>query len=103
MRTHQIGIRRRLLLVVLLPVAAALAMLVLGFNLILDRTLDRDARNLARTRAAAQVALVHRTNGRLVIAESPDDAAGDSYIWVFSGGRTLEQARAGRQVNAAAK
>jgi signal transduction histidine kinase len=102
MRTPRIGIRRRLFLVVLLPVALAVAVLVLGFNLILDRTLDRDARNLARTRAAAQVALVHWTNGRLVVAESPDDAAGDSYIWVFSSGHTLERPRAGELVNRAA-
>jgi two-component system, OmpR family, sensor kinase len=103
MTTHRIGIRRRLFLVVLLPVAAALALLVLGFNVLLDRTLDRDARNLARTRAAAQVALVHWSHGRLAVAESPDDAAGDSYIWVFSAGRTLEQPRVGPVVNDAAR
>jgi signal transduction histidine kinase len=103
MSSHRIGIRRRLFLVVLLPVAAALALLVLGFNVILDRTLDRDSRNLARTRAAAQVALVHSSHGRLVVTESPDDAAGDSYIWVFSAGRTLEQPRVGPTVTAAAR
>src|SRR5262249_4111742 len=102
MRVPRLGIRHRLLLVVLAGVTVALAGLVVGFNLILDRTLDHNARSLARTRAAAQTALLRRDHGRLVVVESPDDAAADSYIWVFSGGRVIERPRAGRPVDDAA-
>jgi signal transduction histidine kinase len=102
MRVPRLGIRHRLLLVVLAGVAVAIAGLVVGFNLILDRTLDHDSRNLARTRATAQAALLRREHGRLVVVETPGDAAADSYIWVFSGGRAIERPRAGRRVEAAA-
>ncbi len=102
MRLHRLGIRHRLLLVVLAAVTVALAGLVVGFNLILDRTLGHDSRNLARTRAGAQAALLHLEHGRLVVVETPDDAVADSYIWIFSGGRPVERPRAGAQVNAAA-
>ncbi len=54
----RLGIRRRLLLSVLVPVAGAIAALVLAFNLILARTLTRDASDLARARASAQLALL---------------------------------------------
>jgi signal transduction histidine kinase len=103
MRLPKLGIRHRLLLVVLAGVAAALVGLVVGFNVILDRTLSRNARDLARTRAAAQVALLRPVHGRLVVVETPDDAAGDSYIWIFSRGRLIERPRAGAQVDALAQ
>jgi signal transduction histidine kinase len=102
MRVPRLGIRHRLLLVVLAGVTVALAGLVVGFNLILDRTLDHNSRNLARTRAAAQAALLRSDHGRLVVVETPDDAAADSYIWVFSGGRTVERPHAGPRIEAAA-
>jgi len=103
MRPPRLGIRHRLLLVVVAAVAAALAGLVVGFNVILDRTLSHDARELARTRAAAQVALLRRDHGRLVVVETTDHAAADSYIWIFSGGRALERPRAAPRVDAAAQ
>jgi signal transduction histidine kinase len=98
----RLGIRRRLFLAVVATVTIAIAVLVLGFNLILARTLTRDSRDLARTRALAQLALLTTTHGRLTVREAPDDAAADAYIWVFSNGRTLEQPRAGATVYAAA-
>jgi two-component system OmpR family sensor kinase len=99
----RLGIRRRLYLVVLVPVAFAIAALVLGFNLILGSWLDRDARDLARARANAQLGLVTTSHGRLAVREAPDDAAADAYVWLFSGRRAVEQPRAGRQADAAAR
>jgi signal transduction histidine kinase len=98
----RLGIRRRLLLVVVGAVAATVAALVLGFNLILMRTLDHDARDLVRSRAVAQLSLLHDANGRVDLGEAPDGAATDAYLWVFSGGRTLERPPSGRVVDAAA-
>jgi two-component system OmpR family sensor kinase len=79
-----LGIRRRLLLLVVAAVTGAIAALVLSFNLILAGTLDRDARDLARTRVAAQLDLLTTENGRLEVRDTSNDSAGDAYIWVFS-------------------
>jgi two-component system, OmpR family, sensor kinase len=97
------GIRRRLFYAVVATVACAVAALVVGFNLILGHTLDRDARDLARTRATAQLGFLETRNGRLVVREAPDDASADAYVWVFSGGRTIERPRTGRAVDAVAR
>lgn len=99
----RLGIRRRLFLVVVATVAVSVAALVLGFNVILARTLTRDARDLARTRAAAQVALLTVSRGRLAVQEAPDDAAADADIWVLSRGAVLEGPHAGASVNEAVR
>ncbi|MGH3000953.1 MAG: hypothetical protein ACRDNM_16795, partial [Gaiellaceae bacterium] len=99
----RLGIRRRLFLVVVATVGVAVAALVLGFNLILAGTLTRDSRDLARTRASAQLALLTTAHGRLSVREAPDDATADAYIWVFSRGAVLEQPRSGASVFAAAR
>jgi two-component system OmpR family sensor kinase len=99
----RVGIRHRLFLVVVATIGVALAALVLGFNLILSHTLTRDSRDLARTRASAQLALLTTTHGRVTVREAPDAAAADAYIWVFSRGAVLEQPRSGASVYAAAR
>ena len=96
-------IRRRLLVAVVAIVALAVAVLVVAFNLVLDRTLDRDARDLVRTRALAELAFVRVQNGRVDAAEAPDGVAPDTAVWVFSRGRALEAARAGADVTRAAR
>jgi two-component system, OmpR family, sensor kinase len=99
----RLGIRRRLFLVVVATVAVAVAALVLGFNLILARTLTRDSRDLARTRASAQLALLTTAHGRVTVREAPDIAAADTYTWVFSRGTVLERPRSGPNVYNAAR
>ncbi|HEY5295236.1 MAG TPA: HAMP domain-containing sensor histidine kinase [Gaiellaceae bacterium] len=99
----RLGIRRRLLLAVVAAVAVALVGLVAGFNLILARTLDRDARNLVRTRAVAQLSSLRTDAGRLTVAEAPDDRAADAYVWVFAGTRALEHPRAAPAIDGAAR
>ena len=90
---RRIGIRRRLVLVVVVAVAGAVAALLVGFNLVLWRTLDNNARDVLRSRAAAEIATVRPVDGGVRLGEAPDVAAPDRNAWVFSRGRMLEAPR----------
>jgi len=96
-----LGLRRRLLLVVLATVVVVVAGLVAGFNLVLGTTLDSNAHNLVRARAAAQLASLRVEHGRLAVGEAPDDRSADAYLWVFAGTHPLEQPRAAPDVERA--
>ena len=98
-----LGIRHRLLLAVVAAVAVAVAGLVIGFNVILARTLDRDARDLVRSRAAAQLTSLRTTGGRLTVGDAPDVRSVDAYVWVFAGSRVIERPRAAPAINRAAQ
>ncbi|MFN2616099.1 MAG: ATP-binding protein [Thermoleophilaceae bacterium] len=76
-----------------LGIALVIAVLTSGFNLVLSRRLDRDATDVARARAAAQLSAVRISRGRLTVPEAPDERAVDSSAWVFSGGRPIERPR----------
>ncbi|HEY4411675.1 MAG TPA: HAMP domain-containing sensor histidine kinase [Gaiellaceae bacterium] len=99
----RIGLKNRLLVAVCSAVALTLVALIAGFNVILGRVLDRDARDLARSHATAALATLDVTNGRLRIGEAPDQAAGDAYVWVMRGSRTIEQPRAPATIDRAAR
>jgi signal transduction histidine kinase len=99
----RLGLRRRLLLVVALAVAAAIAVLVAAFNLLLGHSLMRDANTLVRTRATAELATLQVSRHGIREAEAPDDAAPAAGIWVFSNGRAVEKPRAGERVQLAAR
>lgn len=94
-------IKRRLLGVVLLAVAASLTVLVVGFNVILAHTLDANARSVLRSRAAAQLELIDTSSGHIVLR---DGASGtpDTGVWVVEGSRVIERPRARKSVDAAA-
>jgi signal transduction histidine kinase len=98
---RRLGVRRRLLLVVLVSVVLAVAGLVAGFNLALRATLDRDARDLVRSRAEARLASLRVEHGRLLVGEAPDDRSADAYVWVSEGARVLERPRAPAAVDRA--
>src|SRR5262249_49174093 len=102
-RMRRLGIRGRLQLAVGVAVAAALIGLVAGFNLILANVLDRDARDLVRARAVAEVDSLRTTGGRLSVGEAPDDRAADAYVWIFEGARLVEQPRAAPTIEGAAR
>jgi signal transduction histidine kinase len=95
---RRLGLRRRLLLVVVVVFTIAVAGLVAGFNILLDRNLSNSADGLVRGRATAELALIRPQGDRIVVADAPDDAAPDSAIWVFSRGRVLESPGAGANV-----
>ena len=99
----RLGLRRRLLLVVLATVALVIAALVAGFNVLLARTLDGDARDLVRSRAAAQVASLRIDHGRLSVGEAPDGRSSDAYVWVFAGARPVERPNTGAAIDRAAR
>ena len=88
------GLRRRLLFALLATVALAVAGLVAGFNLVLDSTLDHDARDLVRSRAVAEIASLRVEGGHVIAGATPNDRSADSFVWVFAGRRVLEQPRA---------
>jgi signal transduction histidine kinase len=95
----RLGIKRRLLLAVVISVAIALAALTVGFNVILARTLDRDANDLARARATAELGSLRVADGRLVAGEVPDDRSSDAYLWLFAGKQPLEAPRVAQAVS----
>ncbi len=95
----RLGIRRRLLFAVVAAVGFALVGLVAGFNVILMRTLDRDSRDLARSRATAQLASLRFDHGHLRVGEAPDDNSADAFLWVFTGTRALERPRTAAAVD----
>jgi signal transduction histidine kinase len=101
-RLHSASIRSRLLAAVLLSVAGALAVTVLAFNLVLDARLSSDATNLLHDRASAELSTLQVVDGRLVAAESPDDAALDSQVWAFAGTKPLEHPRVSPRIDRAA-
>jgi signal transduction histidine kinase len=98
-----LGIRRRLLFAVVAVVAVAVAALLVGFNLLLQSTLDKSSKDVLRSRAAEQVSLLRATGGRLTLLDTPDVAGPDASAWVFSDGRVLEHPRVRAAVDAAAR
>jgi signal transduction histidine kinase len=98
-----LGLRRRLLLVVVTAVAVAVCGLVAAFVLVLDHSLQRDANTLVRTRAIAALGSLTVSKDGVREAEAPDNATPAAGIWVFSNGRAIEQPRVGPSVQAAAR
>ena len=84
------SLRRRLVLAAATAAALGLAVVTVGFNLLLARRLDSDARSVLVSRATAQVANLAVANGRVIVEETPNDATLDQRVWVFAGGRVLE-------------
>jgi hypothetical protein len=85
------GLRTRLLIAVIAVMGVGLAVLMVGFNVLLAHTLDDDLNSVLRARAAAQLMTLSVVDGRLEVAEAPDDAALDAQVWVFAGSRELER------------
>jgi signal transduction histidine kinase len=99
----RLGIRNRLLLVVVATVAVAVVGLLAAFNLILSHTLDTNARDALRSRASASLALLEVKSGGVSVREAPDASAHDAGMWLFSGHRLLEHPPATSTVDAAAR
>jgi two-component system OmpR family sensor kinase len=86
-------VRNRLLLVIVLSVAAALALMTAGFNVVLWQMLSHDADNLVKARAAAEVSSLRVVGGKLITPEAPDNAGIESQSWVFVGSESVEEPR----------
>jgi signal transduction histidine kinase len=87
----RLGLRGRLALSAVGAVAIALVLLVGAFNLVLRGRLSHEADNALIARAAAALASLHVSGGRLVANEVPDAGALDAQTWVFAAHRPLEQ------------
>jgi signal transduction histidine kinase len=85
------GLRTRLVLAVIAVMGVGLAVLIIGFNLLLAHQLDGELDSVLRAGAEAQLTTLSVVDGRLEVAEAPDDAALDSQVWIFAGSRPLEQ------------
>jgi signal transduction histidine kinase len=84
-------LRGRLSALALLATTTAVALLVLGFNLILAGTLRADAESRLRTHAAAAATTIRVTDSGMERRESPDDQAIDSRLWIFEGHKAIER------------
>jgi signal transduction histidine kinase len=76
---------------VLVSVGAALVAVVVGFNLLLAARLSGDADAVLRARASAELSTLRVENGRVRVAEAPDEGALDSQVWVFAANRAVER------------
>jgi len=95
-------VRARLLLAVVGATAAALALMTLGFNVLLWRELSHNADALARSRAAVEASAVHVVNGRVEPSVLPDRGGFATEAWTFVGGRLIDGPEASRPLNRAA-
>ena len=84
-------LRGRLTALGLLAALAAVAVLTVAFNVILDRSLNADANARARSLATAAAATVEYQNGHLLVHESVDDAIVDRRVWIYDGARAVER------------
>ena len=100
--TRPRGVRVRLLTTVVVSVAVALALMTLGFNILLARSLSRDADAVVKTRAATEAASVDLVNDRLVGPDQPDTGGLETQAWVFKAGRALERPRVSAALDHAA-
>ena len=99
----RLGLRGRLFVVVVATVAVVLTALLAVFNLVLDGTLDGNARDLARSRATAEVSSLRFEHGALKAGAEPDGRSADAYLWIFAGTRALERPSASRVLERAAQ
>ena len=97
------GVRARLLATTIAAVSAALAALVVGFNLLLQIRLDAEATDQARARATATLSSLAVRRGHVEISESPDAAAAGTQVWVFDHSRAVEAPRAAAAIASAAR
>jgi len=96
------GIRSRLLIVVVLAVALGLALMTLGFNVLLARSLSQDANALLHSRAAAEAASEDVAEDRAGAPDRADTGLLESQAWVFHNGRAVERPRVSPELDRAA-
>src|SRR4051794_19386405 len=85
------SLRTRLTFLVGLAAAITLGVLTLGFNLLLRSNLNADANRVLEARASAELDAISEQDGTLRIRESPDAAAPETPVWVYSGRRAIDR------------
>ncbi len=87
----RLTLRGRVTLAAVAVLAVGLAALSILFNVLLAHRLDADASSVLRSRAAAQLATLDLSHGRLRAVEGPSDALLDRDTWVLAGSRVVEK------------
>jgi two-component system heavy metal sensor histidine kinase CusS len=92
------SLRTRVTLLASVAAAIVVALLVIAFNVVLAKALDRDLERTLRSKAAAAVTTTDVSSGRVVVHDAPNDAAIDSDVWVYAGARAIVRPAAGAAV-----
>jgi signal transduction histidine kinase len=88
----------RLTLLVGITALVTVAALTAGFNLLLRSNLDSDANRVLRARATAALEGIDTSGPKPKVVDNPDEAAADSGVWIYAGGRAITRPRAPAQV-----
>ena len=99
----RLGVRTRLLLAIVVAVAASLAIGVAAFNLLLGDQLASSAQDLAKAEAVAELSSLRVEHGGLLAPAGPNQGRVASQVWVFAGSNVLEAPRVPEDVDAAAR
>jgi len=96
-------LRGRVALLALLVIGGWLAVLTIGFNVVLDHELHAQSEGIVRARADSAAGTVRLdSSGRARVIDSSTDAALDSGIWVYSGHASVERPHGDRDLQAVA-
>ncbi len=85
------SLRTRLTILVTVAAVITLAVLTAGFNFLLRNNLDADANRVLQARASAALEGLIVKGGSVTVTESPDRAAPDTQVWVYSSKTAVER------------
>ena len=88
----RLTLKDRVTLASALVLAAGLALITLGFNLLLSHRLSADASEVLRERADAQLAALDVRSGRVVLRGAIDNEELDRETWVYTDGGAIVRA-----------
>jgi len=92
------SLRTRLTVLVAVAAAITLAVLTVGFNLLLRSNLNTDANRVLDASASAALEGISEQGGKLHVKEGPDPGAPDTRVWVYSGKTSVERPPAPQSV-----
>ncbi|MEH0550924.1 MULTISPECIES: sensor histidine kinase [unclassified Streptomyces] len=84
-------LRGRLSLVALSTAALLMLVLTVAFNAVAQHRLQHQADDELRTRAAAVATTIDTTGRTVRVLETSNDALLDTNVWIYAGGRLLEE------------
>jgi signal transduction histidine kinase len=87
----RLSLRARVTLASALALAAGLAVLTFGINVLLERQLESDASSVLRQRADAALSTITLRSDRLAVVDAPNDEALDQLVWVYKGTKAVQR------------
>jgi two-component system, OmpR family, sensor kinase len=85
------NVRTRLLLVVVGVLALAMALALVGFDVLLTHAASSDVDTALRTRAASELGEIRVSGNTIRDTVTNAEPPGDSRVWIFNGTRVVEQ------------